>query len=201
MNESQKTTGQTERRNKFLDRLEYWGNKLPDPAAIFVIALVVVWIASAVLAPVQFTEIDPRSIERNEAGEVVASEPIRVNNMVTGTALAAFIAGMVKTFTDFPPLGVVIVAMLGVGVAEHTGFINAGLKYLLRLTPHALLTPMLVLVAILSHSAGDAGYVLVIPLGGILFAAAGRHPVASFGTTPPTTPLRTTSFTTRAWMG
>jgi aminobenzoyl-glutamate transport protein len=85
---------------------------------------------------------------------------------------------MVKTFTEFPPLGVVLVALLGVAVAEHTGFINAGIKYLLRLTPRKLLTPVLVLVGILSHSAGDTGYVLVIPLGGMIFATAGRHPVA-----------------------
>jgi aminobenzoyl-glutamate transport protein len=74
------------------------------------------------------------------------------------------------------------VAMLGVAVAERTGFIQAGLKYLLRVTPRALLTPALLLVAIVSHSAADAGYVLVIPLGGIVFAAAGRHPVAGITT-------------------
>jgi aminobenzoyl-glutamate transport protein len=85
---------------------------------------------------------------------------------------------MVKTFVEFPPLGVVLVALLGVAVAEHTGFIHAGIKYLLRVTPRKLLTPMLVLVGILSHSAGDTGYVLVIPLGGMIFASAGRHPVA-----------------------
>ncbi len=154
-------------KNKFLDRLEYLGNKLPDPAVIFLIALTLTWIASVVLAPIQFAEIDPRS-----------SAPIRVNNMLTGQSVTSFLAKMVKTFTDFPPLGVVLVAMLGVGVAEHTGFITTGLKYLLRITPKKLLTPMLVLVAIISHSAADTGYVLVIPLGGILFAAAGRHPVA-----------------------
>ena len=165
-------------RSKFLDRLESLGNKLPDPAIIFLIALVLTWIASALLAPVQFTETDPRSIVRDASGQVTESAPIRVNNMLTGTTIAGFVSKMVKTFTDFAPLGVVLVAMLGVGVAEHTGFITTGLKYLLRITPKMLLTPMLVLVAIISHSAGDTGYVLVIPLGGILFAAAGRHPVA-----------------------
>ena len=68
--------------------------------------------------------------------------------------------------------------MLGVGVAEHSGFINAGLKSMLQVTPKALLTPMLILVAIISHTATDAGYVLVIPLGGVIFYAAGRHPIA-----------------------
>lgn len=152
---------------RFLDLLEKAGNKLPDPALIFVIALLAAWVVSALLAPVSFTEIDPRN-----------GQPIVIKNQLAGASLTTFLARMVKTFTEFPPLGVVLVAMLGVGIAEQTGFIQAGIKYLLRLTPKFLLTPMLLLVAIVSHSAGDTGYVLVIPLGGIVFAAAGRHPVA-----------------------
>jgi aminobenzoyl-glutamate transport protein len=85
---------------------------------------------------------------------------------------------MVATFVAFPPLGVVLVAMLGLGVAEHTGFIGAALRMLLAITPRALLTPVLVAVGILSHVAVDAGYVLVIPLGAVIFYAAGRHPLA-----------------------
>ncbi|HWN93834.1 MAG TPA: AbgT family transporter, partial [Methylomirabilota bacterium] len=163
---------------RLLDKLEYAGNKLPDPAMIFVIALVLTWVASALLAPVQFSEVDPRTVVRDAAGQVTASAPIQVKNMLNGEALTTFLSRMVKTFVEFPPLGVVLVALLGVAVAEHTGFINAGIKYLLRITPRKLLTPMLVLVGILSHSAGDTGYVLVIPLGGMIFASAGRHPVA-----------------------
>jgi aminobenzoyl-glutamate transport protein len=163
---------------RFLDKLEYAGNKLPDPAMIFVIALGLTWVASALLAPVQFTETDPRTVVRDAAGQITSASPIRIQNMLSAEKLTVFLSRMVKTFTEFPPLGVVLVAMLGVAVAEHTGFINAGIKYLLRITPRKMLTPMLVLVAIISHSAGDTGYVLVIPLGGIVFAAAGRHPVA-----------------------
>jgi aminobenzoyl-glutamate transport protein len=163
---------------RFLDGLERMGNKLPDPAMIFVIALALTWVASALLAPVQFSEIDPRTIVRDAAGQITSSNPIRVQNMLSPVNLTVFLTRMVRTFTEFPPLGIVLVAMLGVAVAEHTGFINAGIKYLLQITPLRLLTPMLVLVAIISHSAADAGYVLVIPLGGVVFAAAGRHPVA-----------------------
>lgn len=68
--------------------------------------------------------------------------------------------------------------MLGVGVAEHSGWIDAGLKKLLGFTPASFLTPMLILIGIISHTAADAGYVLVIPLGGVIFYAAGRHPLA-----------------------
>ena len=155
---------------RFLSWIERVGNRLPDPAVLFVILMLVVWVLSALLAPVQFTETHPAT-----------GEPIRVQNQMTGDALATFLSTMVKTFVNFPPLGIVLVALLGVGVAEHSGFINAGLKWLLSFTPRALLTPMLVLVAIVSHTATDAGYVLVIPLGGVIFYAAGRHPLAGIG--------------------
>ncbi len=163
---------------RFLDRLEQAGNKLPDPVMIFVLALVLTFVASLLLAPVQFTEPDPRLDVRDASGQLISSSPVKVKNLLSGENFTAFITKLVKTFTDFPPLGVVLVAMLGVAVAEHAGFIHAGIKYLLKLTPRNWLTPALVLVAIMSHSAGDTGYVLVIPLGGLVFAAAGRHPVA-----------------------
>lgn len=153
--------------DRALNTIERLGNKLPDPAALFLLLLVLVWVLSALLAPVSFSEIDPRN-----------GQPIKINNQLTGASIAAFLSNMVTTFTSFHPLGVVLVALLGVGVAEHVGFINASLKGLLSFTSVKLLTPMLILVAIVSHTAADAGYVLVIPLGGVIFYAAGRHPLA-----------------------
>lgn len=151
---------------KFLNAVEWAGNKLPDPAFLFVLTLLITWACSWILAPIEFTELDPRS-----------GKPIRVIDQTSGKSLVEFLANMVKTFVEFPPLGVVLVALLGVGVAEHTGFIQTSLKGMLRLTPKWLLTPMLLLVAIMSHSAGDTGYVLIIPLGAVMFSAAGRHPL------------------------
>lgn len=153
--------------DRVLNTIERLGNKLPDPAALFLLLLVAVWLLSAVLAPVSFSEIDPRN-----------GQPIKINNQLTGASIASFLSNMVTTFTSFHPLGVVLVALLGVGVAEHVGFINASLKALLGFTSVKLLTPMLILVAIVSHTAADAGYVLVIPLGGVIFYTAGRHPLA-----------------------
>ncbi|MCY4510185.1 MAG: AbgT family transporter, partial [Acidobacteria bacterium] len=153
--------------DRALNGIETIGNRLPDPAILFLLLLVLTWIASAGLAPVEFAEVDPRS-----------GEPLRIANQLTGTALATFLVELVPTFTGFAPLGVVLVALLGVGVAEKTGFINAGLKLILGRTSPSLLTPMLILAAIVSHTAADAGYVLVIPLGGVIFYAAGRHPLA-----------------------
>ena len=150
-----------------LNTIERVGNKLPDPAMIFLIAMLIIWGLSFIFSQMTFEAIDPRT-----------GEAIIVNNLLTGDALANFLSSMVRTFTGFAPLGVVLVAMLGVGVAEHSGFINAGLKLMLRVTPQALLTPSIILIAIVSHTATDAGYVLVIPLAGIIFYAMGRHPIA-----------------------
>lgn len=153
--------------DRFLDFIEYAGNKLPDPAMLFFFLMLITWVLSAILAPIDFNAFDPRS-----------GADLRVQNLLTGTQFASFLANMIGVFISFPPLGVVLLAMLGVGVAEHSGFINAGLKLMLSVTPKMLLTPILVLVAIVSHTAADAGYVLVIPLGGVIFYAAGRHPLA-----------------------
>lgn len=85
---------------------------------------------------------------------------------------------MPKTFTHFHPLGYVLVVMLGAGVAERSGFFASGMKAAVNKTPALLLTPVVALVAMLGNHAADAGYVVLIPLAGILFAAAGRHPLA-----------------------
>ena len=152
---------------RMLDLLERFGNKLPDPAVLFLIGMIITWMLSAWLSGFSFAELDPRS-----------NKPIEIVNLLSLERMALFLAGMVKEFVGFPPLGVVLVALLGVGVAEQAGFINTCLKNLLALTPQKLLTPMLLLVAIISHTAADAGYVLVIPIGGVMFYAAGRHPLA-----------------------
>ncbi len=152
---------------RFLNGVERVGNKLPDPAMLFLLAMLIVWVVSWLLSGHQF------SVPSTDGARELA-----VQNQMSGTSLATFLSTMVTNFTGFAPLGVVLVAMLGIGVAEHTGFINAGLKSLLNITPQKLLSPMLLLVAIVSHTATDAGYVLVIPLGGVIFYAAGRHPLA-----------------------
>ncbi len=161
--EAQVNTGEA---RGFLAAVERIGNKLPDPAMLFVGLLFIVWILSWLLSYVTFDVIDPRS-----------QEPIKVINQLSGGAFTAFLTGLVTNFVTFGPVGTVLVAMLGIGVAEHSGFITTGIRALLNVTSKQLLTPMVILVGIVSHSAVDAGYVLVIPLGGVIFYAAGRHPL------------------------
>jgi aminobenzoyl-glutamate transport protein len=155
------------RPGRFLNAVERIGNKLPDPAILFALLMALVAVLSWWMSGWSFSEIDPRS-----------QKPIEVKNLLDPSALTALAAGMVSTFVNFPPLGVVLVAMLGLGVAEHSGFIQSALRALLSVTPRQLLTPALIAVGILSHVAVDAGYVLVIPLGAVMFYAAGRHPLA-----------------------
>jgi aminobenzoyl-glutamate transport protein len=151
----------------FLGTVERVGNKLPDPAVLFIALLFIVWVLSWLLSYVSFDVIDPRT-----------SEALVIKNLMSGSAFTEFLSVMVTNFSHFHPVGVVLVAMLGIGVAEHTGFINSALRALLNVTPDKMLTPMVVAVGIVSHTAADAGYVLVIPLGGVIFYAAGRHPLA-----------------------
>ena len=152
--------------NRALGTVERVGNKLPDPAVLFFYLILVVWACSAIFSAMEVSVMD------------MTGEKVAVKNLLTGTSFAVFFSDMVKIFTGFHPLGVVLVAMLGVGVADYSGYINTGLRGMLSFTPKALLTPMVILVGIVSHTAADAGYVLVIPLAGIIFHAAGRHPLA-----------------------
>lgn len=152
---------------RFLGAVERIGNKLPDPAVLFIALLFITWVLSWLLSYISFDVVDPRT-----------GEALMIQNLLSGAALTQFTSDMVTNFSHFHPVGVVLVAMLGIGVAEHTGFINSAIRALLNVTPQKLLTPMVILVGIVSHSAVDAGYVLVIPLGGVIFYAAGRHPLA-----------------------
>jgi len=150
-----------------LDSIERVGNKLPDPAVLFIALLGIVWLFSWLLSYVDYEIIDPRS-----------GQPLVVVNQLSGGGLVTFMTVMVNNFVSFPPVGMVLVAMLGIGVAEYSGFINAAIRAIMARTRQGLLTPMVIVVGIVSHSAVDAGYILVIPLGGLIFYAAGRHPLA-----------------------
>ncbi|CAH0991236.1 p-aminobenzoyl-glutamate transport protein [Sinobacterium norvegicum] len=157
--------------SRILDTIERVGNKLPDPAILFLLLMLIVWFCSLALSFVSYGEIDPRT------GEAIA-----INNLLTSQQLTDWLTSMVTTFTSFAPLGVVLVAMLGVGVAERSGYINAALKAMLKVTPASLITPVVALIGITSSVATDAGYVVVIPLAGAIYYAVGRHPIAGITT-------------------
>lgn len=168
---SKKERPMKERSKGFLGIIENVGNKLPHPAILFVIlALMVIVISEiAVRAGLAATFVDAR------IGEKVTIEAVSLFN---GEGLSFIFNNATTNFTGFAPLGTVLVAMLGVGVAEWSGLIGDALKKLIKSVPTALLTSVVVFAGIVSNIASDAGYVVIIPLGAIVFAGAGRHPLA-----------------------
>ena len=166
MSDSEKNTNKG-----FLGMIERVGNALPHPVVIFVLlALAIIVISELVArfgAPVEYFNASEGDFVSIEAVSLMSSEGI-----------AHIFNSAVGNFTGFAPLGTVLVAMLGVGVAEWTGLISTTLKKLLRNVPTSLLTATVVFAGIISNIASDAGYVVVIPLGAIVFAGAGRHPIA-----------------------
>ena len=160
---------------KFLDGVEYIGNKLPHPItlfAIFCLALMVISaIASATGLSVTAELIDRSTMELTE-------QTVSAVSLLSADGLKYILESAVTNFTGFAPLGVVLVAMLGVGVAEGTGYISAILKKTVSVTPAKLVTPMVVFLGIMSNIASDAGYVVLVPLGGLIFLTFKRHPLA-----------------------
>ena len=103
---------------------------------------------------------------------------VKAISLLNAEGLRYIFNSATKNFTSFAPLGTVLVAMLGVGVAEWTGLINTSLRKVLTGVHPKLLTAIVVFTGVMSNIASDAGYVVVIPLGALLFASAGRHPIA-----------------------
>lgn len=149
-----------------LGLIERIGNRLPDPATLFVIGCGLVLVGSAVAAWSGWSVSHPST-----------GQPVVAENLLSSSGLRWIILNAVKNFLEFHPLGVVLVAMLGIGVAERTGLFGAILKVIVLATPAALLTPAVVLAGVLSSVAADAGYVILPPLVAAVFASVGRSPL------------------------
>jgi aminobenzoyl-glutamate transport protein len=152
---------------KFLDWIEVAGNKLPQPVTLFAILMLAVLVLSAVFGLMGTSAVHPGSGETIEAFNLLSAEGLR-----------KIFVEMVDTFADFPPLGLVLVVMIGIGVAERSGYIAAALKGFVNNVPRSLITISIVTAGMLSSVAADAGYVVLIPLGAAIFASMGRHPLA-----------------------
>lgn len=159
----------------FLGAVEKVGNILPHPAIIFVILCVIVAVISQICAAmgisVTYTGLDRST---NEIKEMTAN----VVGLLTPEGIRYMFTSAVTNFTGFAPLGTVLVALLGVGVAEGTGLIGACLTKLVTSTPKRLITVVVVFAGVMSSIASDAGYVVLIPLGAVIFMSFGRHPLA-----------------------
>lgn len=158
-----------------LDRVEKVGNALPHPATIFLILSAVIVVLSAILSAAGVS-VTYEGINRTT--NTVEEMTVTVQSLLSREGVQYLFKSAVTNFTGFAPLGTVLVALLGVGLAEGTGLIGSLLKKLVMSTPKRLITVVVVLAGVLSSIASDAGYVVLIPLGAIIFLSMGRHPIA-----------------------
>jgi aminobenzoyl-glutamate transport protein len=161
MNNSRSTVGV-----RILDAIERIGNKLPDPVTLFFIGAILVLIGSEIAVRAGWQIAHPTEDRFVQAKSLLSREGMQWVWL-----------NLVKNFTGFHPLGVVLVAMIGIGVAERSGLIGALLKGMVQVTPRNLLTPAVIFVGVNSSVATDAGYVVLPPLAAMVFAKSGRSPL------------------------
>lgn len=152
---------------RVLNAIEVAGNKLPDPVTLFIIAICIVMVLSAILAGQGTTAINPAT-----GAEVAAV------SLLDSVQIRRLFVELPQVLTSFPPLGIVLVVIIGSGLAERAGFFAAALKGLVRAVPKPLMTLTVVFAGVQANIASDAGYVVLIPLAAVVFASSGRHPVA-----------------------
>ncbi len=152
---------------RFIRIIETGGNALPHPAILFALFALITLIVSAIGGILGWNGIHPGT-----------GESVDVINLLSKEGIHRIILNMVGSYTSFAPLGIVMVALLGIGVAESSGLISTAVKALLVKAPPKSVTFMVVFTGILSNVASDIGYILIIPLAGVIFHSLGRHPVA-----------------------
>ncbi len=152
---------------KALSLVEKGGNALPHPASLFGILALLALILSAVGFYLGWSALHPGT-----------GETVKMINLLSREGVHDIILKMVDNYTSFAPLGIVMVALLGIGIAESSGLISSAIRLLVLKSPKKLITFVVVFAGILSNIASDLGYVLIIPLGAIIFHSLGRHPIA-----------------------
>lgn len=161
--------------NRFLASVEYLGNLLPHPITLFALFCLFIIVFSGIADWFGLSAIDPRPL--GSAGR----DPdgvIEVVSLLSAEGLQKIVTGLVTNFTNFAPLGTVLVALLGVSVAEHSGLLSSALRGMVMGASKRFVTFMIVLAAILSNTASELGYVVLIPLAAMIFHSLGRHPLA-----------------------
>lgn len=147
--------------------VERAGNKLPHPTSLFIILSVLILLLSWLLSAAGYGAVHP-----------INGNLVQVNNLISQSGLTQIMEKTVTNFTHFAPVGTVLVAMLGLGIAEKSGLLASLLRLIVLKTPNSMITPTVVFAGVLSSIAADAGYVVLIPLAGHLFATAGKNPIA-----------------------
>ena len=153
--------------------IERTGNRLPDPAFIFLYLIGALVIVSILADLAGISALHPTQKTDDGAAAVIGA-----TSLLAPDNISRLWVEMPTTFTHFHPLGYVLVVMLGAGIAERTGLFAAAMRSAVKGAPKFLLTPMVAFVAMMGNLAADAAYVVLIPLAAVLYAAAGRHPIA-----------------------
>ncbi len=160
---------------KVLDGIEYLGNKVPHPAVLFLLLIVVLVVLAQVFewmgTSVSYQRINPETHEVEEATSAVRS-------LLSTDGIRFVFTSVVTNFINFGPVGIIMVAMIGVGLAERSGLIGAIIRKIVLVAPPRAMTAILVTLGVLSSIASDAGYLVLIPLGAVAFHSIGRHPLA-----------------------
>ena len=157
----------TTRFEKFLNFVERNGNRLPDPVTLFVAFSIIILLVSAIASMLGVKAVNPAD---NETVEAV--------NLLTSDGLVKILTEFVDVFITFPPLGLVLVVMFGIGIAESTGLTESIMKVTIMKSPKKLVVPMIVFVGIMGNVAGDAAFIVIPPLAAMVFYSLNRHPLA-----------------------
>lgn len=161
--------------NRFLNGVEWLGNLLPHPITLFAIFCVTLILASGIAAWLGVSVLDPRP--EGSPGRS-ADGVITVISLFSADGLQRIVSNLVTNFTGFAPLGTVLVALLGVGIAEHSGLLSAAMRGLVMSASRRMVTFTVVFAGIMSNTAAELGYVVLIPLSAMIFHSLGRHPLA-----------------------
>ncbi|WP_221029461.1 AbgT family transporter [Actomonas aquatica] len=153
--------------SRVLGTVERVGNALPEPATLFALLALFTLIASAIAQAVDLSVAHPAT-----------GETISAVSLLNLAGFQKIVKETVHVFVNFHPLGVVIVCLLGIAVAEKAGLIGAAVRALVLTTPRTWVTPIVVFAGVMSNLGADVGYVLLIPLAATIFHAVGRHPLA-----------------------
>jgi aminobenzoyl-glutamate transport protein len=158
---------------RILDVVERIGNRVPHPAIIFLVLILGTILLSVVFsgATATFDVLDP-------ASDKLVESSVSVRNLLTGEGLRFMYVSFIPNFMSFTAVGLLIAAVLGVGVAEESGLIKALIRKLVAVAPRKLLAPILIFVGIVASVAADAAYLVLVPLAGVAFLSIGRHPLA-----------------------
>ena len=153
--------------------IEKFGNKLPNPTMLFVYLSVITILLSFVLERLG-VGVSYQAIKDGQISQLSAN----VVNLLSADSIRTFVLSMLKNFTGFYPLGVVFAIILGIGVADKAGLLSALVKKIALNSSRKWVTPIVIFLGVMSNVASSVGYVVLIPLGAILFAGFGRHPIA-----------------------